>query len=745
MLRRTPPVLMASMVLTCLILIFLGKGLVGPGGSFIGGMDVEGYFFWNAAFVQDTIRDGVIPLWNPYYYSGHPFLANPSAFICYPATLFYAILPLPWAFNLDTVLHLFTGGLGMYFLVRLMTGSIGAGIASSIVFSVNGYCIERLFAGHITLIHAMALIPWVFFFLEKALLKRRAEAFLLPGLILGVQILGGDPQVSFYTALFSSLYVFLRILVDLRTSGKAASLRTSASFLLYPLVAFCVSAVQIMPSIELRSLSERAENTFEFATFMSFSPGQFFSFLIPKAGSPAFSTNWEFGCYVGVLALIVALIGFLFYRNRNYVLCFSVVLAGALTFMLGKFTPIYELYYTYLPAISTFRVPARAVVILDFILSVFVGFGIHHIHTSGLNITQYTASMISLIMISLCGYIGTVVYQIPLDSREVFIAMLLVAVSAVLVSLSFLMKTRTPVICLLISALFGDLYLVYSGSVPLLNSNDLLQKLPYESVFEGDPSAYRVNVPGYGELYGLPARGMNFQYSTINGNTPIILGDYFDFIYTMADVDKPDVTRHTFSQELFTPEAAFSSRVLGLKYALVESPAGHTMLETKRYQPRALILRDFLFTPSYKEHLQALKDPDFDPQKTLLLEKSEESTVAGTIRHDAAGSDSVVIEHYSPNRIRLTASCPAGGMLLLSELYYPGWKAYVDEKPVPVCRADYLLRAIPLEPGSRAVSVVYRPASFFTGLVISTLTILALMVLPVLRRFLHRGELSRTG
>jgi hypothetical protein len=60
-----------SMILTCtilmvLIIIFTGI-LVAPAGTFIGGIDVYGQLYWNAAFVQDTIRAGVLPLWNPYY------------------------------------------------------------------------------------------------------------------------------------------------------------------------------------------------------------------------------------------------------------------------------------------------------------------------------------------------------------------------------------------------------------------------------------------------------------------------------------------------------------------------------------------------------------------------------------------------------------------------------------------------------------------------------------------------------
>ncbi len=740
--KKIPSIILICVILIVLILIFTGI-LWAPAGTFIGGIDVYGSHYWNAAFIQDTIRAGVIPLWNPYYYSGHPFLANPSTFVFYPATILYVLIPLPWAFTLDTLIHLFIASLGMLYLVRLITGSHKAGLASSIVFGLNGYFIDRIFAGHIALIHSAALIPWVFFFMEKALLTKSKGWFVMSGLVLAMQVLGGDPHINFYTALFSSLYFLLRLLVDLKLFQPVVLLKTCGYFILFPFTAFCVSAIQILPSVELAALSERAQNTYDFATFMSFSPGQFFSFLIPRASSPTFNTNWEFGCYVGILALVVAGIGGLFNQNRKYVLCYGVLLVIVLTFMLGSFTPLYFLYYKYLPVIATFRIPARAVVMFDFILSIFVGFGIHYLHESGMKLGRYGISILFTIILTICMYVGVVTFKIPLASKEVVTAISIFAVTAVLLSLTFLMKNRTPVIWLIIAALFVDVYIVYSDSVPRLNSDTLLQKQPYEQVFQKDTSLYRVSVPGYrGEFYGFPSRGMKHQYYGINGSAPIILKDYFNFIYNMADAPKPEMLRHTFSPELFNQNIAFSSRILGLKYAIVETPSGYKMMSTENYQPRAMILRDMIFTPSYLDHLQILKSPDFDPQKKVLLDESSRTAVSKIVQTDAIVQDWVDIEHYTANRLKIKADAPSGGILLLSELYYPGWKAYVDGTSVPILRADYLLRAIPLTPGKHSIEVVYRPMSFLVGSAVSLSALLVLLLLWTAKRYKLKNKTS---
>jgi uncharacterized membrane protein YfhO len=77
-------------------------------------------------------------------------------------------------------------------------------------------------------------------------------------------------------------------------------------------------------------------------------------------------------------------------------------------------------------------------------------------------------------------------------------------------------------------------------------------------------------------------------------------------------------------------------------------------------------------------------------------------------------------------------SIPA--LLVLSEPYYPGWQATVDGEPVPVLRADYILRAIPVPPGEHTIQVTFRPFSFAAGATISVLTGVVLIVTFILQR-----------
>jgi len=262
----------ASYIILPLIFIFLGKKSFPFSNEFIGGIDIADYFFLHVQFIKDQFLSGSVPLWNPYYYCGQPFLANPVNSVFYPSSLLFLTLPLPWAFNLDILLHLYLAAMGMYYFVCFLTKSKSAALASAIVYCLNGYIMDRIFAGHFTMYHTPALIPWIFYFVEKGLRTKKSRFFLISGLILGLQILAGYPQGSLYAAFFVTVYSFIRYSFIQRPLSLRGIYRFGRHYFLIPIVAFGISAVQILPSLEFMSLCDRSKNSYEFATFMSFPP-----------------------------------------------------------------------------------------------------------------------------------------------------------------------------------------------------------------------------------------------------------------------------------------------------------------------------------------------------------------------------------------------------------------------------------------------------------------------------------------
>jgi hypothetical protein len=706
-----------SFIIAVFILVFLGKKVIPAQGGFIGGFDVAKYFFWHAHFIKTQFLSGSVPLWNPYYYCGHPFLANPQAFVWYPTTLLFVVLPLPWAFNLDTVLHLYLAALGMYSFIFYLTESRTAGLAAAIVYSLNSYFVDNIVAGHLTMLHTAALLPWIFYLTERAYRAKQPILFATAGLVLGLQILGGEPQNTYYTCLFLTVYYFLRHFLSPRNLRFEPFHHCLLYFFIIPAVALGIGAVQILPSLEFLHFCDRSQNTYEFATFMSFPPRNFFTFLVAKPQTPRINTNWEYSGYFGIFSIILAGVGCITAKQRHHKWSFGIMLSIAMTVMLGFHTPLYQFYYKWLIGIATFRIPARCILIVILCVAVYVGLGVEYLCKSRLSTKNYSILLIGSAFLFFCLLRGSHFFHIDVTSKEVLLSITLFIIAFLFLIFIRFQKNIFFVSILLVIVPFVDLYLTNSSAIPIVSKNQLLQKRHYEDIFENDQGFYRINL-STGRM-----RGMRFNYFGINGYTPIALKNYYNFVHAIANVPE-SLRRNTLSPTLSRPDFAFSSKILGVKYAM----DGEELLTAARVMPRATLVRDAVVLPQLEDHIAYIKKADFDPeQEVLLVSPPPENQFPLSQKNPRPRTNDVVsITKYRPNRIELRAESENNSYLVLSELYYPGWHAYVDGKEVPILLVDYILRAIPLTPGKHEISFLYRPLSFILGAIITLLFALLL-------------------
>jgi hypothetical protein len=138
--------------------------------------------------------------------------------------------------------------------------------------------------------------------------------------------------------------------------------------------------------------------------------------------------------------------------------------------------------------------------------------------------------------------------------------------------------------------------------------------------------------------------------------------------------------------------------------------------------------------------LHALASGAVDPRHTALVEAPP--PVLG--QPDAAFSDEVRIEAYAADRIRIFTTSSAAGLLVLSEMYYPAWHAYVDSQPATVYVADHVLRAVTVPSGEHHVEMRYESLSLNLGLVIS-LFAMALLVGLAVRSGFRKSLYSRAN
>ncbi|HEV2122165.1 MAG TPA: YfhO family protein, partial [Chloroflexota bacterium] len=252
---------------------------------------------------------------------------------------------------------------------------------------------------------------------------------------------------------------------------------------------------------------------------------------------------------------------------------------------------------------------------------------------------------------------------------------------------------------------------------------------------------------------------------------------------TLLDaLNRPDGTPHCTGQHRTSLERldARALHVLGVGYAfarreaasgMVPPPGVHLAYADKWveiYRPeqparRAYVAGEAVVFPSgASEVLTALRSPKTDLSNTVLLEVNESgtrefpstwptapacATTDRRISQARASAHSIAPPAIPPagrvdpalnpplawarivfdagSETRIQAFAPSGGFLVLSDSYYPGWQAYVDGERVPLCRANFLFRAVPLSPGAHEVTFRYAPLSFSIGLTLTCLALLA--------------------
>jgi membrane protein YfhO len=150
------------------------------------------------------------------------------------------------------------------------------------------------------------------------------------------------------------------------------------------------------------------------------------------------------------------------------------------------------------------------------------------------------------------------------------------------------------------------------------------------------------------------------------------------------------------------------------------------VLENRDALPRAWIVHSAKQAPR-TETLKLLNSGAVDPRRTALLERPPPDLA----RPDNASADRASLTKYEADRISLRTYTGAPGLLVLSEAYYPAWKAYVDGRPVPLYVADHVLRAVPVPAGEHTVEMRYESWSLRVGLAVSLISYLVLIALAV--------------
>ena len=149
--------------------------------------------------------------------------------------------------------------------------------------------------------------------------------------------------------------------------------------------------------------------------------------------------------------------------------------------------------------------------------------------------------------------------------------------------------------------------------------------------------------------------------------------------------------------------------MLNTRYYIVPLQQGAT---APLFNPHALgnawLVKEVKYVNNANEEIDAIHG--MNPRETAIVDKR----FAETVKQPAAMPDSldnIVLKSYAPNALQYEVDTKQGGTVIFSEIYYPGWRSYIDGEEVSHGRANYILRAMNVPAGKHTIEFVFDPQS----------------------------------
>lgn len=737
-------------VLALLVAVSLYRVLASPAGTIIDTDDITRYFHWVHRYIRDELLAGRLPLWNPYNYAGTPFMANPHTAVFYPFTWLVLLMPVLEAHKWMIAVHCLMAGGFMYLFLRRLGLEQAAALAGSMPWMLGGYFMAHAVMGHLTLLFNAAWLPMALYCYERGLQTRRWGWLFAAGSVLGVQLIAGEPQVCYYTSLLIAIYGLVRTIGDVSPGEHRWQPRRYGRWVgglaLVAAVCAATSGIQSIPTVEFALESDRSGNTYEFVTFMSFPVGNFIGYVLPfrsdlrglvvdtARSSTDLVLNWEYAVYVGLVSLVLAVVS-VAARGRPALWAARVLLVVGVILMLGKHTPIYPVLFEYLPGLRMFRMPAQAIVITTWAICVMAAFGFEHLFgPQDPRWRSWRWRIGSVCVLAVVGvgaiiafkyftilkqpYVPSSVPSVP-NVRVAFgdsmfvVPLCVLAATAMMVLVSRWLPRRAAAAGVLI-LLAGDL-LVSRPGFWLRSYTDAqdkgLQHLIGLSKYEkGRGEPYRVD---FAHSFVDAGTSMVARVENVNAYWGAALQRFFRFVHAMRGVEPDPLIRVGLKTALYDHPEPFPLRVLNVRWSTAADYKRRrlSVVHNAEAEPRAWLVDRAEVIPGEEEMLRRMRDPEFNPLRVVLLEQPPRILLAtadspvGTCRARTRPGGGLDVETQSTR----------DGYLVLSEVFYPGWRATVDGKEVPLERADYLITALPLSAGTHQVEYRYDPVSLKVG------------------------------
>jgi hypothetical protein len=735
-------------------------------------------------------RTGQVPLWNPYMFGGLPFVGAMHGDIFYPTAWLRLILPIDTAMNLGFAIHFVMAGFFAYLFFRVLRISWTGALAGGMAYQLCGVVASLVSPGHDGKLFVSAWMPLILTSLVLGVRDRRVEGFGLLALTAGLGIISPHIQMMQYTLIVAGLFtLYLCFWSPERPELKWRFISMGLA-LAAVVLAFGIAMIQLYPFIQYMPYAARSAGAqgWEYATSYAIPPEHMLDFLIADFsgtldaywGSNFFKLHSE---YVGAGVILLAAAGVALKDYRRLVWFFAGAGLLFLLVCLGANTPFYRVWYALVPGVKVTRAPGMAFFIPSFVAALFAALGVMRLERGegkrALTIGLGAAGL--LLLLGASGALGalaenravSIERRLQEQGRQAPVlaaaqrndeAIRLGAVKAALfaaavagLGMAMLNRKLPP------AAFAGGLVVLIGGELFLNAKRFWRYSPPANEIFADDPITQRVasTAPPY-RLYQLgDARLQVYPTAFLMGKRiPEVIGHHGNELNAYDQLlggknewrNLWDGTAEGLAQP---PRNLF--QLLAVRYILLPQPfqiAGYHEVQgtTMTSGGRAGVLLEADTAPAYARVVPAaaklpserivstLMDPRLDVNRLVLLDESAAVDVPRLSAMPEPSASRATVTAWEPGRmtIRLDPAPAAPSFVVVSENWYPEWRAQVDGRPATLLRGNYTFLTVPVAAGAREVTLSYARDVYNKGKVmtlLATFATLGLIAAPLgLRR-----------
>jgi hypothetical protein len=738
-----------------------GRFLVSPHSD----QYIAGYAF--REFAASTLRTtGHFPLWNPYLFGGMPYFAAMHGDIFYPTFLLRMVMPTDVAMTWGFIIHIFLAGLFTFGFLRALGYSFYGSLVGGIAYMMSGQIASYVSPGHDGKLFVSALFPLALWIMYRGIRGGRAWSWGAFALVIGLCVLSPHPQLLQYTLLVCGAYaLFLAFsTLDGVSLPRALAIKRLAAALAAVIVGMAIGAVQYLPVREYVSWSPRAGGLADYLTATSYAwnPEELLNVYLPQF-SGMLENYWGrngihlHSDYVGAVVLFLAGAAFIGFRadpRRKHIIFWSAALLISLLWSLGSATPFYHIPYAIVPGTKYFRAPATIFFVGTLAIALLACVGTERLLERRISRRYLIGWLIGAGVITILASVGALtsmaesfVDESRFDRvlanrgalfvgawRSFFFIALVAALGFAVLREKVSGKTAAWALAAVVTIdlwTVERLYWMFSPPAKVIYASD-----PIIDMLRAEPQPFRVLSfpvqPTHGRDVFLTGDGlMSHRIRDMLGYHGNQIGRYNELVGNNSSDNRffaPNVLQLTNTKYFLTdiPALPFVGNTTLVK-GPVRNAAGDTvyLYRLNAENPYSWVTPVAVKAPD-DQVLATVLNPRFEPRRATLFDTAANvAAVSGVQTLPPALSIATSVRHYEPGKVQIDLSAPAppGSSLVVSENYYPGWKATVDGKAARIGRADYTFIGVELPQGARAIELNFTSPSYERGKTITWIAI----------------------